>query len=135
VKKSSARCFLAIRCRTFIFWRGEGYMPFSCSYVRKSGANWVGGGGGVLTEKIWNSWEEKPQLILSFLGMRSVSADRFFLFASSWHIAEKRSWVVLKLSLVCMFVCFVEATRSLLKEGRGVLLGSYNNGSASTISF
>lgn len=84
-------------------------MPFSCSYIRKSGANWVGA-RGVPTEKIWNPWEEKPQLILSFLGMRSVSADRFLLYASSWHIAEKRSfaekrsWVLLKLSLVCMYV-------------------------------
>ncbi len=43
VKKTSARCFLPIRSRIFIFWRGEGYVPFSCSYVRKSGANWVGG--------------------------------------------------------------------------------------------
>lgn len=104
MKKTRDRCFLPIRSRIFIFWRGEGYVPFSCSYVRKSGANWGWGAGVVPTEKIWNSWEEKSQLILSFLGMRSVSADRFFLYASSWHIAEKRSWVLLKLSLVCLFV-------------------------------
>jgi hypothetical protein len=113
VKKTSARCFLPIRSRIFIFWRGEDYLPFSCSYVRKSGANW---GGGVPTEKIWNSWEEKPQLILSFLDMRSVSADRFFLYASSWHIAEKRSWVLLKLSLVCLFVCLFRGGNSESSE-------------------
>jgi len=70
----------------------------------------------VPTEKIWNSWEEKSQLILSFLGMRSVSADRFFSYASSWHIAEKPLWVLLKLSLVCMFVCLFGGGNSEYSE-------------------
>jgi hypothetical protein len=86
----------------------------AATYVRVVPIGW----GGLPTENIWNSWEERPQLILSFLGMRSVSADRFFLYASSvsWHIAEKRSWVSLKLSLVCMFVCLFRGGNSESSE-------------------